>query len=71
MERARALFYWVADNIAYDFIVLAKRKNDREKELGPPSGLMIDWSSRTNSQAALDVLAKRRAVCEGYAKLFV
>lgn len=50
LEKARAIYVWLADNISYD--VKSINKNKR------------------GDNSALGVLNSKRAVCEGYARLF-
>lgn len=57
MEKCRAIFVWIVENITYDMATLEKQKV-RSKDKLP-------------SQEAADVLADRLGVCEGYTNLFM
>lgn len=57
MEKCRAIFVWIVENIAYDVATLEKQKA-RSRDKLP-------------AQEAADVLASQLGVCEGYANLFV
>lgn len=66
MQKVRAIFYWIASHIAYDM--------DRETG-GRKSWQLNDrdttYDSRPlNDRVAYQVLKKRKAVCDGYARLF-
>ena len=54
-ERVRAIYVWIAEHISYDVARLQSMKND-------PS---------YTPQPVTDVLASRKAVCQGYADLFI
>ena len=70
IEKLRAIFRWVAENIAYktrNYVGSSKTRiyhtvGEIEDTLSEPSSL--------NDRIALDVLKKKEAVCDGYARLF-
>src|SRR5688572_31695249 len=67
-EKVTAIFRWITDNIAYHRPYISKNRkrqpaiiDEVENEGALPS---------LNSRVALKVLRDRKAVCEGYARLF-
>lgn len=69
LEKTRAAYYWISNNIAYDFESLKKGKNKYKN---------ISYDTKSEYQAKLaemekrladKVLRKKRAVCEGYSQL--
>jgi hypothetical protein len=56
-KKARAIFFWIAQNIAYD----------KKYDLSSPF-VSLEVIAQQNAD---QVLAKRKGVCEGYANLFV
>lgn len=58
-DKARSIFTWVANNIAYDVA-----KYESQKKL-----LNMLSQKRDSSQSPLFVLKQRKAVCEGYSNL--
>lgn len=68
-EKARAIFVWIADNIAYDYKAFNKHK--LPKRLKPKKGknyndIVAQWKIDYTDR----VLRKGKGVCEGYAMLF-
>lgn len=63
-ERARALFTWVATCVAYDVKQLTKKDRKKGKR-GSPKQL-----DRYYNRLALKAFWKRKAVCEGYSRLY-
>ncbi len=67
LQKVRAIFRWIADNIAYR----VKNKYKPVFDLDEP--IVLDTSSSLrlfNEQEAKRVLKRRVAVCDGYARLF-
>ncbi|MFI5219498.1 MAG: transglutaminase domain-containing protein [Bacteroidia bacterium] len=58
-EKARAIYVWVADNIAYDVAKYAERSH----------AMNVILKKKDESQSAEKILKKRKAVCEGYSNL--
>lgn len=58
-EKVRAIYVWVANNIAYDMQKYLERKNLANMIL----------KKKDNSESAEKIFAKRKAVCEGYSNL--
>lgn len=65
LEKLRSIFRWITENIAYrtkNVVGSRKMKYDVEEE---------DSLSRSlNERIAIEVLKKKEAVCDGYARLF-
>lgn len=72
--KARAIFVWITDNIAYDY----KFYNKYEYKGREPKGFHCEGDSIGcdlkkqvwENQYVLNVLDKRKAVCQGYSMLF-
>ncbi|GAA3569843.1 transglutaminase domain-containing protein [Snuella lapsa] len=62
LEKTRAVYYWISNNIAYDFEALKNKKNyfsyDSEDELINKMKILSE-----------KVLKRKKAVCEGYSQL--
>ncbi|MBC9933196.1 transglutaminase domain-containing protein [Chitinophaga qingshengii] len=59
LSKTRALFIWVTHNIAYDYKGYNRLKEDRKSR-----------RQETEEEFLRRVLKRRKAVCEGYARLF-
>jgi len=57
LEKVRAIYIWMVDNIKYDFAGLEKRKSADQA-----------WAEK---QSAPTVLKYKKGVCQGYANLFI
>jgi hypothetical protein len=67
-EKVRAIFRWVADNIAYDMEHFDRAARQARFRAAKPD---TTFDSRSlNDRIAYSVLKKRKAVCDGYARLF-
>lgn len=66
--KARAIFVWIADNIAYDYKQYNKGKSKGYKcKKGEDCGIVfLKWEDELLERT----LSKKMAVCEGYARLF-
>jgi transglutaminase/protease-like cytokinesis protein 3 len=68
VEKLRSIFRWVTENIAYRTRpVVTSRK--ATKYYAVQSEEDVDSSSSLNERIAIDVLKKKEAVCDGYARL--
>jgi transglutaminase/protease-like cytokinesis protein 3 len=66
-EKARAIFIWITDNIAYDVKTFNKHKSRGFKCHGKDcSKKYLEWEDKLLEKT----LSKKMAVCEGYARLF-
>ncbi|MCU7550734.1 hypothetical protein OCK74_16570 [Chitinophagaceae bacterium LB-8] len=69
LEKVRAIFRWITENIAY-------KTNPRFKRVFPVKNDVYDFSEDTGALKSLEmrvaenVLRKREAVCDGYSRLF-
>lgn len=68
-EKARAIFVWITDNIAYDYKAFNKHKLPKRPQ--PKKGKNYDFIVAQWKVDYTDrVLRKSKAVCEGYSMLF-
>lgn len=68
-EKARAIFVWITDNIAYDYRAFNKRKLPKRPK--PKKGKNYDFIIAQWKVDYTDrVLRKGKGVCEGYSMLF-
>lgn len=66
-EKARAIFVWIADNIAYDVKTFNKHKSEAFKCKGDNcKEKYIKWEDKLIERT----LSKKMAVCGGYSRLF-
>ena len=70
LEKARAIFSWIAQNISYNTNILSssRRYHPIKFPADPPDSVLV-WKS-AHEMTADRVLRRRFAVCDGYAKLF-
>jgi hypothetical protein len=70
LDKARAIFIWVTENIAYDYKVLNKKKQKgiafKCKEKTDCDAQYIKWEDDYLKK----VISKQKGVCEGYSRLF-
>lgn len=69
LEKTRAAYYWLANNITYDYKSL--RKKNKNKKIRSKS--KTDYETKLyeyKRKIAKKTLRKKLAVCEGYAQLF-
>lgn len=70
LEKARAIFSWISQNIAYNTGLFASIKKHYSSRFGTdPLDTMTVWK-RGEEMMAIRVLHRRITVCEGYSKLF-
>lgn len=68
-EKARAIFIWIADNIAYDHHFINKKKKVKPFKPNNKSDISSQFSEWEDDYLE-KVLSRKRAICDGYAKLF-
>lgn len=71
LDKVRAIFHWITDNIAYNTIIFQKRTRYQPKV--KTTGEQDDTSmvlKPLNERVAEGVLKRRVAVCDGYSRLF-
>ena len=68
VEKLRSIFRWITGNIAYRTkpAIVSRRAGKHAVEELEDS---LDYSRSLNERIALDVLKKKEAVCDGYARL--
>lgn len=71
LDKARAIFIWVTENIEYDYKVLNKKKRKKDrifkcKEKTDCDAQYIKWEDEYLKK----VISRQKAVCEGYSRLF-
>ena len=71
LDKVRAIFHWITDNISYNTIIFQKRSRYQ------PRNRFLDEQEDTsmvlkplNERVAEGVLKRRVAVCDGYSRLF-
>lgn len=67
-EKARAVFIWVTDNIAYDYEAINKDKRPKPFECNGKN--CTDKYAKWEEKLLNDVLKTKRAICSGFATLF-
>ena len=73
-EKVRSIFIWMANYIAYDYVLLDKKQRNLKKRVTfyhhiSREELANKWEILYYKYAT-NVLRKRRGICEGYATLF-
>ncbi|MEW5676736.1 transglutaminase domain-containing protein [Flavobacterium enshiense] len=68
VEKFRAIFYWVCDNIKADDHQNTKIKNSRKK-LQNDSLAYIEWNRQFGKKALKELLKYKKTTCSGYAYL--
>ena len=66
LEKLRAIFRWITENISYRTKNLVSTRRGMKYMIEEEDTL----SQSLNERIAVDVLKKREAVCDGYARLF-
>lgn len=70
LDKARAIFIWVTENIEYDYKVLNKKKRKDNvfkcKKKTDCDARYIKWEE----DYLKNVISRQKAVCEGYSRLF-
>ncbi len=70
LEKARAIFSWITQHIAYNTGIFASIKKQYASRFEfDPLDTIANWSSG-EEMSAIRVLHRRVTVCEGYARLF-
>ncbi|CAA9246065.1 MAG: hypothetical protein AVDCRST_MAG56-1724 [uncultured Cytophagales bacterium] len=68
VDKFRAIYRWVCDNIQNDFELYARNKAGRERRRDDPRAL-AGWNQQLNPQFFQKLLRERKTVCTGYAYL--
>lgn len=69
VEKARAIYVWIAHNIANDFSLYSK--NDRKRKRFQQDSIRLDeWNSRFKKLLFSKLLKRKKTICTGYAMLF-
>jgi len=68
MEKFRAIYKWVSDNIENDYSLYIKNKRMREKLINKPTEL-ADWNKQFHPKVFNKLLKDHSTVCTGYAYL--
>ncbi len=68
IEKFRAIYKWVSDNIENDYSLYIKNKRMREKLINKPSELS-DWNRQFHPKVFNKLLKDHSTVCTGYAYL--
>ena len=71
LQKVRAIFRWIADNIAYNVVVYPRTPRNRgfKQAIEEPYDSVVE-SKSLNERVAYSVLRKKTALCNGYARLF-
>lgn len=67
VEKFRALYRWVCENIGYDYPLFKKNQHQREKLRDPVE--IQQWNRKMNALAFKALLREHKTVCTGYAYL--
>jgi hypothetical protein len=70
IEKLRAIFYWITENITYRIKTYPLYKKEKKSSVVAAVEDSVYESKFLNERIAIDVLRKREAVCDGYARLF-
>lgn len=68
-DKARALFIWITDNIAYDYKFVNKNKKIKQPKCKAGqdcSAIQLAWEDHYLHK----VITKQKAICDGYSRLF-
>jgi hypothetical protein len=68
VDKFRAIYRWVCDNIGNDYGLYARNKAGRERLRDKPEALG-QWNQKLNPQFFQKLLRERKTVCTGYAYL--
>ena len=68
VEKFRAIYRWVCDNIAYDYGYFALNKSKRDKYQHQPQKLAV-WNQEFSKRVFQRLLKHKKTVCTGYAYL--
>lgn len=68
VERFRAIYKWVCDNISNDYALYLKNKHKRER-LKNDSVKFDAWNNKFRTSLFKKLLKKKRTICTGYAYL--
>ncbi|KGO88546.1 hypothetical protein Q765_01160 [Flavobacterium rivuli WB 3.3-2 = DSM 21788] len=69
MDKARSIFYWITQNIAYDYKFINKEKNLKFpdcKKGDDCTALYVKWEDNYLHE----VITSGKSICEGYSRLF-
>lgn len=71
LQKVRAIFRWIADNIAYNVVVYPRTPRNRgfKQTIEEPYDSVVE-SKSLNERVAYTVLRNKTALCNGYARLF-
>lgn len=68
VERFRAIFTWVCNNVANDYKLYSKNMRKRQR-LKKDSLKLKEWNSRFKKETLKKLLKKNKTICTGYAYL--
>ena len=66
VEKFRAIYRWVCDNIGYDYETFSRNQEKRRKLRGEE---LIQWNKKVNDIVFENLVKRRATVCVGYAYL--
>lgn len=69
-EKVRALYYWIAHNIRYDFVAYKRNYNGYKRIKIKEYSSTEEYHYKLKKVYAHKVLINKKAVCEGYSQLF-
>ncbi len=68
VEKFRAIFYWITQNISYDYKLYEERERKETKLAHRPAKLKA-WQNRFSKRMMTRIIRKRIAICSGYSML--
>jgi transglutaminase/protease-like cytokinesis protein 3 len=68
-QKVDAIFYWVTDNIEYDYEALNNSKPYPEFDIKPTFDT-VEYHRLYNESVANIVLQRKKGICDGYSRLF-
>jgi hypothetical protein len=69
LEKSRAIYFWITENISYDFKTFNKRKKNKSfkcKTKAECDLKIVQWKNKILNR----VLNKKTAICSGYSELY-
>lgn len=69
LDKARAIFIWITDNIAYDYKLANKDKSKRNNFKCKKGNCDVEYAKWEDNYLK-KVVSKQKGVCNGYARLF-
>jgi hypothetical protein len=69
LDKARAIFIWITDNVAYDYKLANKKKSKRDSFKCKKGNCDIAYAKWEDNYLR-KIITKKKGICSGYSKLF-